>query len=254
MNYGFIGFGKLARAIYQGLKDEPIDFAYVSRENDFTEIRSYKTIKELAAFADVIWICVKPQDVEPVLRELRAASLGNKMIVSPVAGKSLKYIEGFLGADTTIARIMPNLATAYGQSVTAYADNSEREITDQIKTHLEKLGKLVEIEERHFDLFTAIFGSGPAFLLEILSVFKWKAGEMGLPESQANELLIQLVRGTISYFEANPQKSIPELVDQIASRGGTTEAGLRSFKENKMELLIGSMIEAARKRSEELGS
>ena len=252
MKYGFIGFGRLARAIYRGLKNEPITFGYVSKENDFTEIKSFENIKELTAFADVIWICVKPQDMETVLKELRTVNLAKKMIVSPVAGKSIRYIEGFLGAENTIARIMPNLATAYGQSVTAYVDNSETEITGQVMADLEKLGKVVEIEERYFDLFTALFGSGPAFLLEILNVFKWKTGELGVSEATANELLIQLGRGTMSYFEDDSKRNIPELISRIASKGGTTEAGLNYFRDHKIGDLMTEVIEAAKRRSEEL--
>ena len=87
MKHGFIGFGHLAKAIYQGLKNEKITFAYTSKVNDFTEIRSFETIEELATFADVIWICVKPQDIVSVLEKLRAVNLSKKMVVSTVAGK-----------------------------------------------------------------------------------------------------------------------------------------------------------------------
>lgn len=254
MKYGFIGFGHLAKAIYQGLKNEPIDFGYTSLNNDFTEIRSFGTIKELATFADVIWICVKPQDLDPVLEKLRAVNLSEKMVVSPVAGKSIRFIEGYLGAHITIARIMPNLAMAYGKSVTAYADNSETEITKEVQADLKKLGKLVEIEERHFGLFTALFGSGPAFLLQTLEVFNKKAAGLGLPQSEVSELLAQLLSGTMAYFKANSDgKSIPELIDQIASKGGTTEAGLNSFRDNRLNDLLEGVIEAARKRAEDMG-
>jgi pyrroline-5-carboxylate reductase len=253
MKYGFIGFGHLGQAIYQGLKSEPIMFAYTSKTNEHNEIPAFDSIKELATFADVIWICVKPIDLGPVLEKLRAANLGKKMIVSAVAGKSIRFIEGYIGGDITIARIMPNLAMAYGKSVTAYADNSETELTKTVMADLKKLGKVVEIEERHFDIFTALFGSGPAFLLEILNVLKKKTAELGLSESLANELLTQLVQGTMSYLEASSPKSIPDLIDQIASKGGTTEAGLKSFRENKLDDLLGSVIEAARKRAQELG-
>jgi len=253
MKYGFIGFGHLAKAIYKGLKNEPIDFAYVSKDNDFKEIRSFETIKDLTHYADVVWLCVKPQDLIPVLEELRTANLAKKMIVTPVAGKSIRFIEGYVGAHITIARIMPNLATAYGKSVTAYADNSETELTKTVMTDLKKLGEVVELEERHFDLFTAIFGCGPAFLLEILGVFKMKMGDLGISGNEANSLLSQLVTGTLTYLENNSEKSIPELIDQIASKGGTTEAGLKSFRENNLNNLIGSVIESARKRSQEIG-
>lgn len=253
MKYGFVGFGHLAQAIHRGLENEAIDWAYTSKDNKHTEIRSFESIKDLAAFADVIWLCIKPQDLVPVLEKLRAANLSKKMIVSPVAGKSIRFIEGYLGAHITIARIMPNLAVAFGKSVIAYADNSETEITKTVMTHLNKLGKVLEIEERHFDLFTALFGSGPAFLMEFLEVFHRKTAEFGLPQSIANELVAQLVSGTMAYFEENSvAKSIPELIGQIASKGGTTEAGLKFFRENKLDSLFEGVIEAARKRAHEI--
>lgn len=255
MKYGFIGFGHLAKAIYQGLKNEPITFGYTSLDNDFTGIRSFESIKELATFADVIWICVKPQDIVPVLEKLRAVNLSKKMVVSPVAGKSIRFIEGYLGGHITIARIMPNLAMAYGKSVTAYADNSETGITKGVQADLKRLGKLVEIDERHFDLFTALFGSGPAFLLEVLEVFHKKTATLGLPSGVAKDLVAQLVSGTMAYFEQNAgAKSIPDLIDQIASKGGTTEAGLNSFRGNKLNDLFEGVIEAARKRAQEIGN
>jgi len=252
MKYGFIGFGHLAQAIYQGLKTEPIEFGYISKENTQAEPRAFESIEALAAFADVLWICVKPQDVVTVLQALRSADLAKKMIVSPVAGKTIRFIEDYLGADTTIARIMPNLAMSYGKSVTAYADNSESEITVQVKSVLAKLGEVFELPERHFDLFTAIFGSGPAFLLETFGVYQKKIMELGLPRDRANELLEELLDGTMTYLQRNGDKTIAELVSQIASKGGTTEAGLNLLKERNLAGLLEEVIEAAKKRSEEL--
>lgn len=254
MKYGFIGFGHLAQAIYQGLKNEPIEFGYVSRKNDPHEVRAFESIEALTAFADVLWICVKPQDIVEVLQKLRSADLAKKLIVSPVAGKSIHFIEGYLGADVSIARIMPNLAVAYSQSVTAYADNSESEITKQVKNDLTKLGNVVELPERHFDLFTAIYGSGPAFLLEMLDVYKRKTLELGLPVEKANELLKTLVDGTMAYLLANSGKSSSELIGSIASKGGVTEAGLEILRSKNVPNILNEVIETARKQSEELGN
>lgn len=254
MKYGFIGFGNLAQAIYKGLKNEnEIAFACVTKGESDCEIQRFETVEALATFADVIWICVKPVDVPAVLEELRHADLATKMLVSPVAGKSISFIEGIVGADKTIARIMPNLAVAYGKSVTAYVDNSESEITKRVKEDLLKLGKLVELPERHFDLFTAIFGSGPAFLLEVLGVYQKKTLELGLSEEMAGELLEGLADGTMTYFRANTDKNVSELTGQIASKGGVTEAGLNVLRGKNLVGLLEEVLEASREKSEELG-
>jgi len=48
MNYGFIGFGNLAKALYQGLKDEPnINFGYFSRHKKEVEIPFSKVLNHL---------------------------------------------------------------------------------------------------------------------------------------------------------------------------------------------------------------
>ena len=256
MKYGFIGFGNMAQAIFKGLKNDPsLEFAYVNKEIIHSEIKMFQNIKELVSFAEVVWVCVKPQNIVEVLEEMKNCDLKNKIIVSPVAGKNIKFFENYLGSDTTIIRIMPNLAIAYGKSVTAFCENKKSsEITEKIKKDLLKLGEVLEISEDKFDLFTAIFGSGPAFLLEILEVFKEKTAELGIGEEMQNNLLVGLLKGTASYFEENKkEKSLTKLIEKITSKAGVTEAGIKYFKENKISEFLSGVIDSAQNRSEEMG-
>ena len=264
MKYGFIGFGNLAKAIWEGLKeDKEIEFAYVDPSTKIElgalqvkneRIKSFKNIKELVAFSDVIWLCIKPQNLVEVLDELKNINLDGKIFVSPVAGKSISFIENSLGKKVVMMRIMPNLAIAYGKSVTAYCVNEENNIfVEKIKKDLSRLGKAVELPEEKFDLFTAIFGSGPAFLLEVLKVFKEKIDELGIEGNEAKDLLVELALGTTTYLEKN-ENEIGELIEKITSKAGVTEAGLKSFKENNLDKLLAEVIISAQKKSKEIGS
>ncbi|MDD2348435.1 MAG: pyrroline-5-carboxylate reductase, partial [Kiritimatiellae bacterium] len=67
----------------------------------------YEEMGDLVAYADVLWLTVKPQDLAAILDKLKAYSLTGKTIVSPVAGKSIAYIERYLGKEQLIVRIMP---------------------------------------------------------------------------------------------------------------------------------------------------
>ena len=255
MKYGFIGFGNMAQAIYKGLKhDSSLEFAYVNKGAIHDEIKMFNDIKSIVAFSDVVWVCVKPQNITEVLDEMKSCDLKNKIIVTPVAGKNISFFEKYLGANTKIIRIMPNLAIAYGKSVTAFCVNGENtKITEKIKDDLKKLGEVLEIGEDKFDLFTAIFGSGPAFILEIFNSFKNKMADLEISPSVQNELLTVLVQGTVTYFYENKdEKSIAELIEKITSRAGVTEAGLKFLRENKVGELFEGVIESAKKRSEEL--
>jgi len=255
MNYGFIGFGNLAKALYQGLKDEPnINFGYFSRHKKEVEIPFFESAKSLAEFADVLWLAVKPQDLAGILEQLQLIDLSGKVIVSPVAGKSIAFIEKYLGTDPIIVRIMPNLAIAYKKSVTAFATNHPGlEQTEHIYEILGKLGKAVKLDENGFDLFTSVFGSGPAFILLFIQIFKNKMREFDLPGSLLDELLLELTQGTTIYFAQNQKDfSIEELIKNITSKGGTTQAGLDYYRNHEIGKLFEGVLEAAKNRSIEM--
>jgi len=254
MNYGFIGFGNLATAIYQGLKNEDnLRFAYFDQIRKNVEL-PFLQLEELTTFADVIFLTVKPQNLTEVLQQLQPLPREGKVVVSPVAGKSIAFIENYLGKVQPIVRIMPNLAIAYKKSVTAFAThhpNNER--VNEIYRVLTKLGKVVEVDENDFDLFTSVFGSGPAFILAFLNVFRDKIREFNLPDSEIDELLVQLTEGTLSYFSENRSRcSIEELIRNVTSKGGTTEAGLNYYYEHHIDQLIEGVLEAAKNRSIEM--
>lgn len=255
MNYGFIGFGNLAKAVYQGLKSESdINFAYFSRAEKAVEIPYLKTLEELARFSDVIWLMIKPQDLAGILARLQHVDLSGKIIVSPVAGKSIAFIESYLGSRQTVVRIMPNLAIAYKKSVTAFATNCPNDPSvSEIYAVLAKLGKTVMLKEEAFDLFTSVFGSGPAFILSFIQIFKDKIREFNLPEGLPDELLLKLAQGTVSYFAANQADyPIEQLIKNITSKGGTTQAGLEYFVEHRIGKLFEGVLDAAKERSIEM--
>lgn len=255
IKHGFIGFGKMAQAIHQGLKNKPhTSFAFYSRKNASQEIPSLGSLEEVVAFSDVLWLCIKPQDLPEILSQLKDFPLENKTIVSPVAGVSLQALENELGKGITIVRIMPNLAVAHQKSVTAFVTNDETAPRlPELVADLNCLGKVVSLPEKDFDRFTAIFGSGPAFLLSLLDVFRTKIEALDLTPEKIDELLVELVSGTMAYFQKNSsQKDIGQLIQSIASKGGVTEAGLLALHKSQLPHLFEKVIVAAEKKSAEM--
>lgn len=256
MKYGFIGFGNLAKAIHLGLReDKENTFAFIDKNNEnFDGLEMVASVKELVDFAEAIWICVKPQDIDIVLEKIKESDFKNKIFISPVAGKSVSFYENHFGKDLSIVRIMPNLAIAYGKSVTAFHSNHRDDLlVKKVKEDLGKLGEVAEISEESFDKFTAIFGSGPAFLLETFKVFKDKMIELGMEDTKANDSLSKLIDGTLTYFNQNKkEKDLVELISNVASRGGITEAGLNFFRENNIGKSLENVLNKAEEKSKEM--
>lgn len=256
MNHGFIGFGNLAKAIYAGLKEEQgFNFAYFARSNRNSDAQYIDNILELVEFADIVWLTIKPQDLEDILKQIAPLDRGGKVFVSPIAGKKIQLIETHLGSNQPIVRIMPNLAIAYKKSVTSFATNQpDNPNTKEILSILNKLGKAVELDEDGFDLFTSVFGSGPAFILSFIQTFKDKMKEFDLPSTLLDELLLELTQGTTIYFAQNQEKfSIEDLIKNITSRGGTTQAGLDYFRKHDIAKHFEGVLDAAKERSKEMG-
>jgi len=77
--------------------------------------------------------------------------------------------------------------------------------------------------------------------------------EFNLPGPLLDELLLQLMQGTTLYFAQNQKDyNIEELIRNITSKGGTTQAGLEHFRTYKIGKHFEGVLDAARRRSEEM--
>lgn len=271
LKHGFIGFGNMAKAIFKGLSQSipKENFRYFSKTNRHREIDSVNSISDLINWSDVLWFGFKPQNLEEILQELKTQekqiSFKNKCIVTMLAGKKTNLILQNIKDISAVIRIMPNLAITYQKSVTGLysviQNDENKKSTNQkianniamIKSDLEKLGTVLEIEENQFDLFTAIFGSGPAFLLEVIKTFEDQANQI-VELQKLKSTMAMFVEGTLDYYKQNDSQKITELVKNITSKGGTTEAGLKIFHQNKIGESMGEVFQVATNRSIELGS
>lgn len=275
MRHGFIGYGNVIRAIHKAMKNSDNNsFGYYSKTNSHKGLEVFPTLPHLVRNSDVIWLGIKPQNIDSVLEVLRKENLKDKLIVSVVAGKSIQYIQdrltpasyinvdisdhydsGFKPQDgLSIIRIMTNLAIEFGHSVTAYASNNiDNPHKKSVKQILEKSGVLIEIPEKDFNVFTAVFGSGPAFLLKFLDIMKSKMADSGIDDSGLNTMLAVLLSGTSHYFKNYCNElTIDKLIENIASKGGTTEAGINYMIDNNVGVLFDNVIEIAQNRADHL--
>ena len=256
MHHGFIGFGNMAKAIFNGLKEDSKNkFLYISKTNTHKEATVAENFKDLVNTSEVLWLCIKPQVLDEVLDELKNFDLSEKTIVSVIAGKTISHIQNKLQHEnkTTIIRTMPNLAIAYKKSVTAFCANTKSITTNEVKESLKQVGEVVEIDESHFDIFTAIFGSGPAFILETMKAFRKQITKLDTNEETTNNLLYKLFEGSITHFNKNKDdQKITKMIANITSKGGTTEAGLNIYKEQKIEENLENVMIAAAERSKNM--
>ncbi|HEY8574982.1 MAG TPA: pyrroline-5-carboxylate reductase [Devosia sp.] len=204
---------------------------------------------------NVLVLAVKPQIIDTVLTSLAPVIGSHTMAISIVAGVDIERLSRGLGMDRVV-RTMPNTPAQIGQGITGLVASAavSREERATAEALLQAAGQVVWLdEESQIDAVTAVSGSGPAYVFHLVEALAAAGKTQGLPDHVAEKLARQTVIGSAALMAAD---AIPPAVlrENVTSPNGTTAAGLAVLMANGgLTDLIGRTVEAARRRSEELG-
>ena len=218
-----------------------------------TGIRYYPTTLELADDCDVWVLAHKPFQLVDLPHELTELSRG-KLIVSVLAGILVSDLSKKFPHARNIVRAMPNTPAQIGAGLTGYTFFSEPLDSDaaQITTLLAASGKALKIQESDMDALTAISGSGVAYIFDWAQAMIDAGVAQGLSHGVSTELVLSTFSGASALMEASPTQSPSALRDAVVSKGGTTEAALKVFAEQKTAQTIKVAVQAAANRSRAL--
>lgn len=264
MSIAFLGGGNMAGALVGGLLAKGHPAAQIS----VVEIADGPGAKLAARYAvhvstaadattdaaDTLVLAVKPQDMRKAVTPL-ATRLSGKLVVSIAAGIRLADLARWLGGHRKLIRAMPNSPALIGAGITALCAlpevrARERERAEEI---LAAVGETVWLDdERLMDPVTAVSGSGPAYVFWFIEQLA-RAGEtLGLAPQAARRLAIATALGA-ARLAAHSDEPPSVLRERVTSKGGTTEAALRVFADERLDERLRRAIEAASRRSAELG-
>ena len=259
---GLIGVGIMGEALISGL----ISSRFPKAQIVFTEKRVDRAreisskygareveLAELAKTSDVILLVVKPQDLEQLLTSLGSGLNKSAVLVSFAAGKTTDFINGKVGPEISVIRVMPNTPTLIGLGMAAISlgKSVNTEQAKFVSDFLATCGKVISIEEKLQDAVTALSGSGPAYFFAFVEEMIKSGISLGLSSDQATTLAIQTMVGSAAMLEQSG-KSATTLRENVTSPNGTTAAALKVFSEANLGEIISRAMTAARDRSQEL--
>lgn len=260
MNICFIGFGNMAQAIARGLISQnkytlsasaPSLISGINHEG----IHTHPDNKKAIADADIIILAVKPIMMSSVLQEIIPHIPSNAVLISVAAGLSLSWFSNQGITQQALIRTMPNTPAAVGMSATPMIANANTS-TEQKKSAediFKSIGLTTWVKtEEEMDTFTALSGSGPAYVFLFMEAMIHAGISLGLEKSIAKEFTVQTFSGALKLVQ-DSELSLNQLRTKVTSPGGTTAAALNAFNGSLDELLLKAM-KAAKLRSEELGS
>jgi pyrroline-5-carboxylate reductase len=263
MNVAFIGAGKMAEAILRSLLGTEIVAPFEVMASDADASRPAALAAELkiqaapsnvaaADWADVVFLCVKPQQLEDVLRELAGTITDRHLVISIAAGKKLATIEARLRLARVI-RVMPNVCCLVGEGMNVFTLGAKatEEDADTAMRLLGSCGAAHTLPEAQFDAVTALSGSGPAFFARFLIHLVEGAKAEGLSADDAEALAVQTMAGTAALLR-NTTLTPEQLIANVTSAKGTTAEGLAVLDQSDFAAVIRATVAAAARRSREL--
>ncbi len=260
---GFVGAGNMGTAIIRGLARRG-GFELVGVDLDRAKLDALArdcglipagSPREVAERADYVVMAVKPQHMLATLEAMTPALSGDKCLVSIAAGITTAMLRDWSGGGCPVVRVMPNTPALVGAGVSAVCLDDPRLSEKQKRQALDifaTIGAAHVLAETQFDAFTAVVGSGPAYVFYFMEALVESAVYLGLPRPQATDMVMGLLQGS-SRLAAESGEHLSVLREMVTSPAGTTIRALAHMDRQAVRAAILDAVEASYKRSKELG-
>ena len=265
LKIGFLGAGKMATALAKGfvraglskanqiIASDPVEGARAAFAKE-TGAKTTTSNVEVAKFANILVLAVKPGNVSELLEEIRSTFSEKHLLISIAAGVPIAKMEASLGNSPRVIRVMPNTPALVGASATAFAlgkaaTKADGELAQKL---FSSVGIAYQLKESLLDAVTGLSGSGPAYVFMTIEALSDGGVAAGLPRDVATQLAAQTVFGSAKMLlETGLHPGV--LKDQVTSPGGTTIEGLHELEKGQIRAAFISAVRAATDKSKKLG-
>jgi pyrroline-5-carboxylate reductase len=210
---------------------------------------------EAVADAEIVVLAVKPQMLGRVMREIAPALTPEQVVLSIVAGATLRTLATGL-AHPAVVRSMPNTPAQIrrGISVWAAAEACTAPQRDLARRVLRALGTEHEVEDEEFvAMATALSGTGPTYLFAVMEALIDAGVHTGFPRELAHDLVVATLVGSAEYA-ARSDLHPAQLRNAVTSPGGTSAAAIYELEKGRLRTVLSDAVWAAYRRTQELGA
>jgi pyrroline-5-carboxylate reductase len=265
MRVGIVGAGVMAEAMISGLladrlPPEQLVASHPRRERREAlvgehGIRTVSRNAEAVSGAQIVVLAVKPQMLASVMREVGPALGDDQVVLSVVAGATLRTLSHGLG-HAAVVRAMPNTPAQIRRGIAVWAASpactaGQRDLARAV---LGALGEQKEVADEEFvAMATALSGTGPTYLFAVMEALVDAGVHMGFPRELAHDLVVVTLVGS-SEFAARSQLHPAQLRNLVTSPGGTSAAAIYELEKGRLRTVLSDAVWAAYRRTLELGA
>ena len=251
MMHGILDSGKCTPQ--ELMASDALEKALEARKEEMG-ILAAKDNKETAAFADVLFLAVKPQYFDVVFEEIKDVLTKDQVIISLAPGISIQDIGARLGGGVRVVRAMPNTPALLGEGMTGVAYEAgmySDEEKEEISLIFSSCGRMELVEERLMDAVGCVSGSSPAFVYMFIEALADSGVKYGLPRKTAYAMAAQTVMGS-ARMVLETGKHPGQLKDEVCSPGGTTIAGVSALEEHGLRSAVIKAADACYEKTQRM--
>ena len=247
----FIGYGHLAKSLLSSKILKNYYIHYINSKNSIFSIKDKKTPKKLDYNYDYIFLLIRPDVFKKIGKDFLIFTENNPTIISCMAGISINSISQTLNSKKVI-RIMPNVMAKKSLSQTYVYSKNKKLLNSNLRSLINSFGSVIFANnEDDINVATAVFGSGPAFIAHIINSYMIAAKKISRKSKIKDIELIELFQNVLALN--NNSRELEKFVMSIASKKGTTQAGVNYLKSQNINKMISTTLDRAYKRAKEIG-
>ncbi len=264
MRVAIVGAGVMAEAMIAGLLADRVPATQVTASHPRRDRRETLAARhgigvvarnrDAVAGAGIVVLAVKPQMLASVMREVGPALGADQVVLSIVAGATLRTLSAGL-SHAAVVRAMPNTPAQIRRGIAVWAASSACSTAqrDLARTVLKALGEEKEVADEGFvAMATALSGTGPTYLFAVMEALIDAGVHLGFPRELAHDLVAATLVGSAE-FAARSEMHPAQLRNAVTSPGGTSAAAIYELEKGRLRTVLSDAVWAAYRRTIELG-
>jgi competence protein ComER len=243
MKIGIIGVGNMGRMITEAIIDAkavtPSSLTIANRtmlkalvlKNIYRDITVAKDASDVAKVSNLIFLCVKPLEMQRVIEDILPHLSEDKCVVSITSPVSVRQLESVIPC--SVARTIPSITNRAraGVSLITFGDHCSVEWKERLQKLFRDISVPIEIEDKVTRVASDIVSCGPAFFSYLAQRFINAAvNETEIDHETANTLMSEMLVGMGELLK-NQHYTLPTLQEKVCVKGGITGEGIKVLEE-----------------------
>lgn len=238
MKIGIIGTGNMGTIITEAfinsgevndhniiVTNRTIEKAF-NLKNKYSNITVVKTAEEVLV-ADLIFICVRPLDIHPLLHKIKDSLTKDKCIVSITSPIKVPQLEAIVPC--SVARVIPSITNRAlaGVTLLTFGKQCSKNWKTKINNLFSAISVPLEIDEEITRVSSDIVSCGPALYSYLTQRFVSAAvRETKITEEKATKLAAEMLIG-LGELLKQEHYTLPTLQQKVCVRGGITGEAIK---------------------------